>query len=677
MVGDRSRVAVYRSGGGVCLSGGQWQVTVQPFNVGAITYTLTATNDSGSSTAKAVITLDDDYARVSTWPSVVTAVPFDTPVPCTANMVGATPVYSRSSANAGGDGTCNNGLRDTTKAVSGSSSFKMTTPGIAGQDPNGSLTVNFSADGRKTFGAGDEFYLQWRQYMDSPYVRNVYLGGGFCKANITLSKVTGAFSEGETVTSNGVSARGTVASWTAGTGVLVITPANQIQWRAGAAVTGGTSGATGTIAANNGGGTTKAACPGDTYFTGMKQVMLDPADAPPLPASSENLAGNCIAGHLVLAYASQRQFGQMYMGCVQVGGEGAYEGFAPHYFPGTSPQTILQSGTGCNYTANPSPGTPGGPPCVLYEQNAWMTMQIHVKIGTWYLLGQPGFPIASATFADGYLTGIEITDPGYNWAPGSTITLSSAIDSWVLARRKGHMASSTDTAAATCPVNNYGQIPACTITNRGSGHYPAGTFAVRWPAHGGPNYRRDSIIERWQASPGKPSVLVETMPYYDILNNNTQPNDWAQSNSLDAAGFHATPAKYGKAWFTGYSTGRDVNAGPFPDAHTWIDNLLVSTVRLPDPGVAVQPPTNLTINKASYPSVTLSWERNLDSHGAYNETGYDVERCADHMYNCIAGSTLVRGAVWKVVATNVGASTRTYTETLPDSKESLYLSGVG
>ena len=555
------------------------KIVVQPFHTDAITYTLTASGGSGV-TASVTIHIVDDYALVSKWPSVVRAYGFDTPIPCSANLIGGDPVYSPSSPNGGGDGTCNNQRLDTTRAVSGAGSWHMVVPGIAGQDPNGSLTINFSPDGSKSFGPGQEFYLQWRQYMDTAYVTNVYQAGGRCNASITIKGAAGSFSEGETVVSSGVPASGKVVSWNAETGALVMSPQNQVAWLAGAPVKGQSSGATGTIAKNNGGGTS---CQGDNYNTGMKQLMIDPEDLPPLPkSSSAGVAPNCIANHLVLT-EGQQQYGVMYMGCSQIAGEYQYEGFKPHYFSGVSPQSLLQSANGCNYGANPIIGKAAVSPCVLYSRDQWMTMQIHVKIGSWYQMSAPGYPQATATFSGGNLTGVAIADPGRDWAPGSTITLSAAIGSWVLA----HAPYPNDTAVASCPVNNYGQIPSCTITNPGDGHYPNGSFAIRWPAHGGGNFRRDSTIERWQAEAGQPAVLVESMPFYDLVNNAPIPNDWTQGSSLaagDAPQFPVAPANYGKAWFTNYSTGRDANAGPYPEANTWIDNFPGRDQALSRPG---------------------------------------------------------------------------------------------
>jgi len=643
---------------------------VQPFNVSSVTYTLTAVNSSGTVTATVTVALDDDYARVSLWSNIVRAYPFEAAIPCfPAGGLGFDPIHIQSSANDGGDGDCTTMGQDGAKAVSGVSSYKMTIPGLAGEDPNGTLQINLSADGSTTFSptTNPEVFIQWRQYFDPPYIQNVVLDGGSCNGNITLTGVTGTFTVSETVTSSGVQTKGTVVSWTPGTGVLILAQlgggGTEAKWRVGTTVTGGTSGAVGTILTNNGGGLTTADCPGDSYATGSKYFMLDPADTPPIPATTAiQVASNCVENHMVGTMPNQKQYLSTYLGCNQLGGEFAYEGFEPRYFTGSSPSTMLQSGVPC--VINPATGTPVAPPCVLITPGVWLTIEYHIKLGSWYLMAQPGFPTATATFSGGNLTAINFTDPGSNWTPGTTITLNNAggVNAWWIAVQSNSMSSSFDTASADCVVDNYGQIHSCTVTNAGSGHYATGTFPIRWPMHWGNNFHRDSTIERWQALPGQPSVLVETMPYHDVQNSNVQPQDWL--GQLPQVAWHTAPGSYGKIWFLGYSTGRDPWSGPYPDAHAWIDNLLVSTKHVPDPGVLVQPVTNLAIVKSSYPSVTLSWEKNLNSLSAYGESGYDIERCPNQIYNCIAGSANVTGAVWTTVSANLNALT--YTETIPD-----------
>lgn len=79
-------------------------------------------------------------------------------------------------------------------------------------------------------------------------------------------------------------------------------------------------------------------------------------------------------------------------------------------------------------------------------------------------------------------------------------------------------------------------------------------------------YNRDCEIELWVAEEGKPSILTISRKDYDIANTNPE-------------------AKYGKIWLLPYNTGKSARQD-HPTAHTWYDELIVSTKRIPDPAVA-------------------------------------------------------------------------------------------
>ena len=388
----------------------------------------------------------------------------------------------------------------------------------------------------------------------------------------------------------------------------------------------------------------------------MKQIMWDPQDAYPLPrATSDGVAPNCIGNHLVLTMDGQNSFGQFYQNCLSIGG---YEGFTPHYFvsePG-GPSYLRQSGLPCPYTGNTTPGVPANPPCALYTVDEWLTHQVHVKIGHWHKIADPGWPNAKANFSGGQLQSITFTDHGHDWPTNVTFALSTS-DGFILARGSGGSG-----ADASCSTNAYGQVVSCTVTAAGNG-YTNGSFDVRWPAHWGGNYRRDSHIERWQARPGQPSVLVESMPYYDIVNRQGWPQYWDGGSS---SGYLNEDNAYGKVWWVGYMTGRDPNAGPFPEAYAWMDAVLIGTARFPDPGVAVQPPTNLTISKATYPHIVLTWERNKDDHGNYNEDGFTIQRCAGQLAECTAES--LASKTWTTAGTVLSGVT-TFNEDVPNANQ--------
>lgn len=60
---------------------------------------------------------------------------------------------------------------DTVQKSSGASSLKATIPSNTGANVSGSFVVRFSDDGRTQFGAGQEFYVQWRQRFSPEMLR--------------------------------------------------------------------------------------------------------------------------------------------------------------------------------------------------------------------------------------------------------------------------------------------------------------------------------------------------------------------------------------------------------------------------------------------------------------------------------------------------------------------------
>jgi chitodextrinase len=66
---------------------------------------------------------------------------------------------------------------DTTSSASGGGSLKFTIPSQSGAGGAGQWFTNFSTDLATQFGAGGEFWIQWRQRFDSNFVTNRYTGG--------------------------------------------------------------------------------------------------------------------------------------------------------------------------------------------------------------------------------------------------------------------------------------------------------------------------------------------------------------------------------------------------------------------------------------------------------------------------------------------------------------------
>ncbi len=69
-------------------------------------------------------------------------------------------------------------VRDTTEKASGSSALKFTIPATSGSDSSGTYFTNFSSDLSVQFGAGQEFYVQWRQRFSPEFITTQYTGGG-------------------------------------------------------------------------------------------------------------------------------------------------------------------------------------------------------------------------------------------------------------------------------------------------------------------------------------------------------------------------------------------------------------------------------------------------------------------------------------------------------------------
>lgn len=131
------------------------------------------------------------------------------------------------------------------------------------------------------------------------------------------------------------------------------------------------------------------------------------------------------------------------------------------------------------------------------------------------------------------------------------------------------------------------------------------------------NYHRDSVVELWVAEENKPSLLVLSMPDYDLVHE--KPDE-----------------KYGRIWLLTYNTDKDASE-MHPIAHTWYDELIVSTLRIPDPGVATSnAPDSLTAAAAGQ-GVELKWRNNSEL-----EAGIQVERCAGAIYECEATQSFIQ-----------------------------------
>ena len=214
-------------------------------------------------------------------------------------------------------------------------------------------------------------------------------------------------------------------------------------------------------------------------------------------------ARSCTANEVVLQNSFHRGFPQMYHSCGMK--DSQYEALTPDVPPS---DYLLQDATGCRYSNQQDAR------CFRYRADQWMTFQIHVKVGKWY-------------------------------------------------------------------VNQSG------------------------------NYHRDSTVELWVAEENKPSVLVISIPDYDLVH--------------ESAG-----QKYGKIWLLPYNTGKDPSEDN-PVAHTWYDELIISKTRIVDPGVATPVPPDSLSASATGQGVDLEWRAN-----GTTATEFQIERCAGAIYECEA-----------------------------------------
>ena len=110
--------------------------------------------------------------------------------------------------------------------------------------------------------------------------------------------------------------------------------------------------------------------------TGYKQIIVGEGDREGFKATS------CTQIDLVVNNGGYRHFPLMYHSCGEKDGhyEGLYDFITPQESGKSAGDWKLQNAVpGCLYSAQTVP------PCVGYKANQWMTFQIHVKVGTWYL----------------------------------------------------------------------------------------------------------------------------------------------------------------------------------------------------------------------------------------------------------------------------------------------------
>lgn len=123
---------------------------------------------------------DADFAARCAAPGVVRWVGFDSPADFNTGSGGTNGAWGQNSGILPPWGTTDytRATRDTAVKASGDGSLRFTIPANSPADTSGSFFTNFSSDLSTQFGAGDEFYVQWRQRFSSEFITTRYAGGG-------------------------------------------------------------------------------------------------------------------------------------------------------------------------------------------------------------------------------------------------------------------------------------------------------------------------------------------------------------------------------------------------------------------------------------------------------------------------------------------------------------------
>lgn len=97
-------------------------------------------------------------------------------------------------------------------------------------------------------------------------------------------------------------------------------------------------------------------------------------------------------------------------------------------------------------------------------------------------------------------------------------------------------------------------------------------------------YEHDSTIQLWVAREGQPSQLVIDYSPQDPACQAQQTSQPACQTGYDLYNDQPLTRHYGQVWLTPYHTTKS-DAQAHADAYTWYDELIISTSRIPDPGV--------------------------------------------------------------------------------------------
>ena len=121
-----------------------------------------------------------DFARRCAQPGVVRCIGFDDAADFNTGKGGINGAYGLDSGilPPSGSSDYTRASRDNSMSASGPSSLRFTIPALSSADTSGAYFANFSKDLSVQFGAGDEFFVQWRQRFSPEFLETKYVGGG-------------------------------------------------------------------------------------------------------------------------------------------------------------------------------------------------------------------------------------------------------------------------------------------------------------------------------------------------------------------------------------------------------------------------------------------------------------------------------------------------------------------
>ncbi|HEY2923210.1 MAG TPA: fibronectin type III domain-containing protein, partial [Candidatus Binatia bacterium] len=275
---------------------------------------------------------------------------------------------------------------DTTMAASGAGSLKFTIPTNSSAPAGGSFFANLSTDLNTRFGAGQSFFVQWRQRFNTDFLNTVFHGQFQGDGTLTFGATSG----------NGVTAtlKGSSYTFTGFTG-RAISDSNLVAYCTITSVID----ATHALCNWTGISPSTSFSSGNWLHTfgganGWKQLIIGAGDVPGAGCSSSstsNCMSSCTTNDIVVQNTNQATYPQMYAMC------GRYISFVTDFnnpnFGGSADfkEQTARTHPFCTYLQR-NAGTPfANRNCFRYVADEWMTFQVGVTLGALGTGSESGF----------------------------------------------------------------------------------------------------------------------------------------------------------------------------------------------------------------------------------------------------------------------------------------------